>query len=137
MKKIVYAVKSLAIVRIGQLVEKGYRLQEIDQSGKFSPKSIGATEAIKGCVQTYGSFRWTYRCSGCGRHLAATADKGHELWPKLIPKGREEVLTQAQFETFSTKFPPERIPEALQPFFDGICYLGEEYPCEDNLRKPS
>ena len=138
MEKIVYAVNnSLEIVRIGQLVEEGYRLKEINQWGKFSPTSIGATAAIQNCVQTYGSFRWTYRCSGCGRHLAATADTGHKLWPDLIPKGREKVLTQAQVEEFSTKFPPERIPKALKPFFNGICYLGKELPCEKNSRKPS
>jgi len=142
----VYAVSNSVqseVMRIGKLsrMERGaYRLVEIDQlsgklRGEIRPgqfKKLLVKEALENCFSKYQSFRWTYRCTGCGRQIRATYLLARLKYPTYIPIEKRDVYTYPQFLMTANPLPAmSNLPEAIRQYFNGVCWLG--LPCDENL----
>jgi len=142
----IYAIPSSGenkVERIGKLstIERGaYRLIEINQeTGKLDNEirtgqfeKLNVSKATRGCLSKFGSFRWTHRCTGCGRQIRGPYQFAIRKYPTIVPNELRQKYIKSEYEKVANDLPDiKNMPEQIQRFFDGVCWIG--VPCVENL----
>ena len=125
------------IFRIGRLAELGrsFQLRKINlDTGDISNVVLGVGDSILGCKQVFGSFHWTFRCSGCGFYIRGNRQYAKKHLPEFVPEVSNECHYWPCEAAMVKGQLPATIPEQLAKYFDGQCWAGEE--CAKNLDAP-
>ena len=119
-----------SLFKIGQLQtpKQSFQIKMVDfATGDLSSDVLGVADSTLNCKQIYGSFHWTYCCTGCGKYIRGNREQALSLIPKIVRFKANECHYWPCERERTLKSLPSNIPENLKKYFDGECWAG--IPC--------